>query len=293
MKIADLHTHFYPEKISRDVSGWAAEYGESHWLSLVGSRPDGRESLQSFPTISEFLKAMDDAGVERACMQSWYWQNPKAAAEANKMLAETVQKHSDRLFAYACVNPASASFEQDLRRARDMGFQGVGELHDGVQKFDYASENFGRFCEICAEYSFAVCLHLTDPGGRPYPNKIATNNSAAFEAARANQRVKFLFAHFGGGEVFKEGFIPPANAFFDCAANTFLYGAEGFSRIGKSVLEKMRFGSDYSLRLYPKKFKTAEMKTFAEECASAVPEEFRESFFCGAMQTKSREVFYS
>ena len=166
-----------------------------------------------------------------------------------------------------------------MREAFDMGFKGVGELHDGVQGFDFASSQYDDFCACCAEKNFAICLHLSDPRGKDYPNKVLTQNARAYEAARRNKSAKFLFAHFGGGDVFGENFSPPKNVFYDCAANTFLYGAGAYKRLPDSVMEKFAFGSDYSLRLYPRKYKVAEMREFVDENAAAVPQKFSQKFF--------------
>ena len=130
------------------------------------------------------------------------------------------------------------------------------------------------FCENCKKLEFPICLHLTDCNGKDYPNKVLTDNRGAFDAAIRNPSVKFLFSHFAGGEVFKENFVALENVFYDCAANTFLYGKNAFLQLSNSILQKTIFGSDYPLRLYPKKHKVAEMCEFIEECANAFNKDF-------------------
>lgn len=264
MTIIDYHTHFYPKSITQNIETWAKENGESYWIKLVGKREDGKASLQSFPTISQFLNAMDEAEVEKACIQGWYWQNSKTAEKINAEIAKEIEKYPDRLFGYATVNPCDNDALENLRRAQDMGYVGVGELHDKVQKFDFFDEKFDVFCKKCAEIHFPICVHLSDPRGKNYPNKMPTANEKAYATARRNPKTTFIFAHFGGGDVFLPNFVAPENVYYDCAANTFLYGKEGFEKAPKEVLEKLIFGSDYPLRLYPKKYKFAEMREFVQ-----------------------------
>ncbi len=274
----DIHTHWFAPDMSSAPSSWAAQNNELHWGALMGERKDGKSSLQSFPTIDDFLRKMDEAQVERALIQGWYFLLNKNCATWNLATAKAINKHRDRLSALASINCAQENFLDSLQDAYNMGFVGVGELHDGVQGFDFNSPEFDAICNFCAEKSWCVSLHLSDPRTHNYPNKILTNNFAAFEAARRNQNTKFIFAHFGGGEVFENDFSAPKNVYFDCAANTFLYGVEAYKNLPKEVLRKLAFGSDYPLRLYPRKFEVAEMLEFKKENLVALPQDFTESF---------------
>lgn len=277
----DAHTHWYPKEMSDCPCGWAVRNGESHWGALMGGRADLKPSLQSFPSIDDFLRKMDEAQVERAAIQGWYFLHSQSCGYWNFQTAKAVERHRDRLSAFASVNCAEKDFEKVLREAFDMGFSGVGELHDGVQGFSFNSCEFDALCAFCAERDWCVCVHLSDFRAKDYPNKVLTENSSAYEAARRNSNTKFLFAHFGGGDVFTPDFNPPSNVYYDCAANTFLYGAQAYGKLPESVLKRVAFGSDYPLRLYPRKFKTAEMREFAKENLAAIPQDFTESFSSG------------
>lgn len=277
----DAHTHWYPQDMSLAPSSWAAQNGELHWGALMGMRPDLKPSLQSFPSIDDFLRKMDEAQVERAAIQGWYFLRLESCRHWNLQTAKAIEKHRDRLSALASLNCAEKGFEKVLREAFDMGFSGVGELHDGVQGFGFDTPEFDELCRFCGEHGWCVSLHLSDFRTKDYPNKVLTRNSSAYEAARRNGKTKFLFAHFGGGDVFEQNFSPPSNVYYDCAANTFLYGFKAYEKLPESVLKKIAFGSDYPLRLYPRKFKVAEMREFAKENLAAIPQDFIESFSCG------------
>ena len=282
--ITDAHTHFYPEEVAANPVAWAERRGEAYWAALVGVRPDGKRSLQGFPSEKKFLEDMDAAGVERAIVQGWYWENPDTCDEANAATATFAKKHPDRISAFASVQPAFGKHAAEAaKRARDAGFVGVGEIHDGVQKFSYAGDSFEQFARACAEEKLPVCVHLTERSERAYLGKVATDFSAAFDAARKFAEVDFIFAHWLGGALFDgRGGAETAklpNVFFDSAANPFVAGIEAWRTCVAMQPDSAIYGSDYPLRLYPRKFKTEEMATIANEARANVPAEFAGRFF--------------
>ena len=274
----DAHTHFYPENVAANPAAWAERRGEAYWAALVGPRPDGKSSLQGFPSEKKFLEDMDAAGVERAIVQGWYWESPDTCGEANAATAAFAKRHPDRISAFASVQPAFGKrAAETAKRARDDGFVGIGEIHDGVQKFSYAGGSFEQLALACAEESLPVCVHLTERSERAYLGKVATDFSAAFAAARKFAGVDFIFAHWrGGAEAAK---LP--NVFFDSAANPFVAGIEAWRTCVSEYPDSAIYGSDYPLRLYPRKFKTEEMATIANEARANVPAEFAGKFFSG------------
>ena len=285
MRVIDAHTHWYPPSVSENPEAWANGVGETYWGKLVGRRADLKPSLQAFPSIDKILRDMDQAQVERAVILGWYWQNSSTSDALNSEIIRFVNAHSDRLSAFASVNPADSDFEIKLKNAREMGFSGVGELHDKIQGFDFLSPQFCDFCELCAKLNFPINVHLSDPRGKDYPNKALTSNSSAYASAAKNPNTKFIFAHFGGGEVFEPGFEFLENVYYDCAANTFLYKDRALAEMEEKLAKKMIFGSDYPLRLYPRKFADCEMSEFKKSAERAVDEKFAKGFFAGNFES--------
>lgn len=279
MKFIDAHTHWYSANVSQNPESWAQKNSEFYWAGLVGKRADLKPSLQAFPSIDKFLRDMDEAQIERSVILGWYWQNIKNSYAQNIEIIKQVEKHSDRLSAFASLNPNSQTFEKDLKDACNMGFLGVGELHDKIQNFDFSSTKFDDFCELCSQLNFPINIHLSDPRGKDYPNKVLTSNDTAYAAAKRNTSTKFIFSHFGGGDVFQENFELPENVFYDCAANTFLYKEQAIKSLTPKLASKMIFGSDYPLRLYPKKFADCEMSEFKNSTLSSINPDFSAAFF--------------
>ncbi len=276
--MTDAHTHFFPPEAAADTDTFARVRREAYWGSLVGARPDGRPSLQGFPSRDKFLRDMDVAGVEYAVIQGWYWENVETCKEQNDFVAEFVRAHPDRLGAFAAIQPASAQSLEIAARARDDGFCGLGELHDGVQKFSYDSPLFGEILDIAERDGLAVCLHITEDSPRSYHGKTPTNTRAALELARRRRGVNFIFAHWCGNLAFAspELFGDMPNAFFDCAAGRFTAPKNAFELAQSSphLFGRAIYGTDYPLRLYPKLFACEEMKTSADQTRASVSEKF-------------------
>lgn len=283
--MTDIHTHFYPAYIAADTDGWAKPRGEAYWAELVGRRPDGKRSLQGFPSEKKFLSDMDEAGVERAVIQGWYWENPDTCDELNAEISAFAKRHPDRISAFAAVQPAyGRRAVETAMRARENGFSGIGELHDGVQKFSYASADFEMLADACARERLPVCIHLTERSPRRYLGKVATDFGGATAAARRFGNVDFIFAHWLGGEIFENPenaaeLVGRGNVFFDSAASPFLASADAWKTATENFPDAAVYGSDYPLRLYPRKFKTEEMRTIATEAAENVPPQAAEKFF--------------
>lgn len=281
MKIIDAHTHFYPDFAAKAPEEWAESANEPYWGKLVGKRADGRLSLQGFPDEKKFLSDMDDAGIEIAIIQGWYWETSATCAIMNAEISKLVKRHPDRLKAFAAVQIAdAASTAKILDGARDGGFCGIGEIHDGVQKFSFYGSEFESFAAKAAEYKLPVCVHLTEETPRQYPGKCATDNCAALEAARRLPEVDFIFAHWCGGRIFESRAETEKlnNAYFDSAASPLMYDDSAWAK-GCAMRERAIFGSDYPIRLYPRKFKTEELRTITESAKLHVPEAARDEFF--------------
>ncbi len=283
--IIDAHVHFYPEEIAKNPELWANARGEFYWAKLVGKRPDGKRSLQGFPSEKKFLDDMDAAGIDRAIIQGWYWENPDTCDELNAKIADLIKRHSDRLSAFACVQPRFIDRAiETAKRAFDIGFIGIGELHDGVQNFSYLDDNFKSLAKFCAEKKLPICAHLTERSSREYLGKVRTNFDEAFCAAKKYHDVNFIFAHWLGGEIFEfpenaKEIIARGNVYFDSAASPLLCSPDAWKIASENFANVAIYGSDYPIRLYPRKFKIEEIQTIVNEAKANISQNSTAMFF--------------
>jgi predicted TIM-barrel fold metal-dependent hydrolase len=271
MSIIDAHVHLYPPEANADPAGWAAARGEAHWATLcTRRRRDGRD-VQGFPSVDELLREMDAAGVGRAVLLGWYWENAATCVEQNRFYAACVRAHPDRLAGFATVQPAAGreATLAEVRRAHDDGLIGLGELSPHSQHVAPDDPVWHEVLALAAELRLPVNLHVTDPASRPFPGRVETPLEDFARLARAHPGVTFILAHWGGG-------LPLAglpNVLLDTAASPLLYGADVWARVGRDVPpERVLFGSDYPLDLYPRTQPGAGLRPFVTEAERGVPD---------------------
>ncbi len=276
--IIDSHTHFYPDFVIKSPVEWALSAQEIYWAELVGKRPDGKLSLQGFPDEKKFLSDMDSAQVDHAIIQGWYWQNHETCQLINEHIARLIKRYPDRLSAFAAIQPADSRAIEIAKSARDMGFCGFGEIHDGVQNFSYASKNFELFAELAQAQDMPLCLHITEETDRQYLGKCDTNTKSAIAVAKKFPKLNIIFAHWCGNALFEKTNFPQ-NAYFDSAATPLIAKVDAWEEGVNASPTRAIYGSDYPLRLYPRKFKVEEMQTIANEARANVPSEHAKKFF--------------
>ncbi len=277
MPIIDAHVHLYPEELNRARVAWAKERGEDHWATLCTRvRKNGR-AVQGFPGVDELLRAMDEAGVERAVLQGWYWENHATCVWQNRFYAECVRAHGDRLSAFATVH-ADAGKEAviaEIRRVKAEGFCGLGELSPHSQGVSVGDEAWQAVLALAGELGLPVNLHMTEPEGRSYPGKVETPLGDFVRMAKAHPRTTFVLAHWGARlplsvELGAEA-LALDNLYYDTAASPLIYSpvvaGEMLARFGAG---RVIFGSDYPLFLYPNApEQPSSMRAFVDEFRAA------------------------
>lgn len=252
MGFIDCHVHLYPVEILADPQGWAESHGEHRWGQLVAPRADGRV-VQGWADVRRTLRDMDESGIERAILQGWYWEHPESCAHQNRFMEECIRAHGDRLSACATFHPKGGQVALDeLRRLRDAGFVGLGELCPPAQGYLHDDPVFERALLLAAEWEWPVTLHVTEPAGRKYPGRVETPLNDILELLRKHPGVRFILAHWGGLLPFFElnAAVSRActNVFYDTAASPLIYG-DGIARAVAGIIgpERILFGSDYPI----------------------------------------------
>jgi predicted TIM-barrel fold metal-dependent hydrolase len=256
MPLIDAHVHLYPAEVDRDPAAWAAAQGEKHWSVLCTRRRRDGRPVQTLPTVAGLFSAMDAAGVEKAVLLGWYWENVATCAWQNRFYADMVRAHPDRLSAFATIHPAAGATVAvaEMRRARDEGLIGLGELSPHSQGFAVTDPDFQAVLVCAAELNWPVNLHVTDPASRPFPRRVETPPAAFLWLARQHPQTTFILAHWGGLlPLTNPAFGALRNIYYDTAASPLLYGSGVWSRAtGALGADRVLFGSDFPLNLYPK-----------------------------------------
>jgi predicted TIM-barrel fold metal-dependent hydrolase len=273
MPIVDAHVHLYPAEVDRDPAAWAEAQGERHWATLCTRRRRDGRPVQSLPTIDGLLRAMDEAGVSRALLLGWYWERPETCAWQNRFYAECVRQHPDRISACASFHPSAgeAAVLAELERCRAEGLIGVGELSPHSQGYTVTDRVLAAVLARTAAWHWPVNLHVTDPESRPFPGRIETPLEDFLRLASQHPATTFVFAHWGGLLPLR---LPAAtnlaNVYYDTAASPLMYDAGIWERFRAVVPdERVLYGSDFPLNLYPRVSVEAEMARFVAEARDA------------------------
>jgi predicted TIM-barrel fold metal-dependent hydrolase len=273
MPIIDAHVHLYPDELNRSPGAWAEAAVEKHWAALCTRVRKSGRAVQGFPSVDELLRAMDEAGVERAVLQGWYWENHATCVWQNRFYAACVKAHPDRLSAFATLHVGAGreAVLGEVRRAADDGLCGLGELSPHSQGFSVEDETWQAVLALAGELKLPVNLHVTEPEGKSYPGKIETPPGDFVRMAKAHPRTIFILAHWGArlpldGEWGVEA-AALGNLYYDTAASPLIYPA---STLGELVAAcgpgRVLFGSDYPLELYPNAAaQGTSMRAFLEE----------------------------
>lgn len=212
------------------------------------------------------LADMDAAGVQQAVLLGWYWEHESTCRWHNMEMAKWLQIAPSRLLGFAAIYPNANVIDQ-LESAQALGFRGVGELHMGVQNFHAASPHWQAMAQWCSERGWPINCHATEAAGHEHPGSVPTPLQEFVRMAIATPKLKLILAHWGGGLPFFEQ-NPRLrkvlqNVYYDSAASPLLYDIRVFKRMVELVgIDKLLFGSDYPLRIYPRTQKQAEMQSF-------------------------------
>ena len=267
--IIDCHVHRYPEKVSKDPVAFAESRGEKHWLQLVA--PKGKASIQGWANGSEMRNDMEAGGVNKVAMLGWYWENPETCFEHNRWHADWLKEDSEHFLAFAATHPLGGNQSiEDLKRARDSGFQGIGEIMPTVQGFSMQDPEWRRIVEFAIGEDWPVNFHVSEPVGPPHAGRIPTPLEDFQWLAETYPELKIILAHWGGLLPFHElnPFIRETfgNVWYDVAASPLLYDSKIFRAVVDAVGEdKVLYGSDYPLLLYPRIQKNPDFESYLIE----------------------------
>jgi len=275
MRVIDAHVHLYSPEAGREPTAWAAARGEPHWAELCTRRRKNgcvaNQPVQGFPSVDQLLRDMDAAGVTQSVLLGWYWENHATCMEQNRFFARCLQQHPDRLAAFASVHPAAgAAALQEIVWAKENGFCGLGELSPHSQHVALNDPTWCELLTLAGKLGLPVNLHVTDPRSRMFPGRVETPLGDFVRLAREFPQTRFILAHWGGGLAFDAEDRALRNIYYDTAASPLMYDPGVWSRVVEAVgSERILFGSDYPLILFPQREAVPGFAGILQELAEA------------------------
>jgi uncharacterized protein len=255
--LIDAHVHLYPPEAGSDPAGWAARHGELHWAELVVPR-DGKAILQGWADPDLLMRDMDEAGIDRAVLLGWYWENHDTCGKQNGFYADVGGAHPDRVWWFATVHPAAGQAALDaMRVAAARGARGLGELSPAAQGFSLRDPPFRRVAELAMELGWPINFHVNEALGRSRAGRRFDVLEDFQWLATTYPDLKIILSHWGGLIPFFE--LNRAvrrdlrNVFYDTSASPLLYDRRIYRTVADVVgAEKIIYGSDYPLLLFPR-----------------------------------------
>jgi uncharacterized protein len=267
--IIDIHTHAFPPEIYNFRDRF---FADEPVFKLLYESP---KSL--LVRGADIVAMMDDQGVDKSVIFGFPWRNIDTCRRNNDYILETVDRHSDRLIGFCCVDPLHREAPAEVERCFREGLAGVGELAfytTGID--DRCLESLVPVMALAYQFNSPVLIHTNEPVGHQYPGKSPNTLAQIYTLVKRFPKNRIILAHWGGGIFFyallkKEVREVFAKVWFDTAASPYLYQSQIFSQALAFVgEEKILFGSDFPLLKPQRYFKEMDQAGLSETQKKAI-----------------------
>lgn len=138
--IIDFHTHAFPDELAARAIPFLEEEGN------IKAKLDG--------TVSNLLRSMDRAGIERSVICSIATRPQQFRA----ILDWSLSIRSARLIPLPSVHPQSEHLADEIRQIAEAGFPGI-KLHPYYQKFALDEERLAPLYEALIRHNLLAVMH--------------------------------------------------------------------------------------------------------------------------------------
>jgi len=272
--IIDSHIHLYPPSVYADPVAWARQMDEPHWGVLMGDTPSGT-TIQGWVSVEQLMADMDAAGVDKVVMQGIYFRHHRTCVAQNNWYIDWCSQYPDRLLGFATVQPLAGQQALDeVKRAIDRGLMGIGEILPAAQGHSIRDDAFLAVVELAIELNVPLCLHGAEPVGHDYPGRTETPLQDYVWLAGQYPDLKLILAHLGGllpfYELNRSVQSSMRNVYYDTAAVPLLYQPGVYRAVVQIVgADKVLYGSDYPLLIYPRRTRTPGFGELLDEISSS------------------------
>lgn len=189
-----------------------------------------------------YVETMDALGVDVSVVFT-YEGLLRPSAAANDALATFVATASERLVAFATVDPRAPKASDEVERCIDEhGMRGI-KLHPWLQGFSAHEPGLGVLCETAADRGIPILFHDGTP---PF----STPLQLAF-LARLHPRTTIVLGHGGLHDLWREAIaaVQTTSNVHICMCATPTYAMRAI--IANCPLDRLLFGTDAGLRPEP------------------------------------------
>ncbi|GHV12306.1 amidohydrolase [Clostridia bacterium] len=232
MKIFDMHTHCYPEKIAEAA---AVNLGEFYNFTVYHGG-----------TAENLVAASKESGVSGVNLLSAA-TSPSQVVKINDFLLATRDKYSSHDFTITCFASMHPDYEDkagEISRMLSLGAKGV-KIHPDIQRVDIEDPRLLPIYEQLAASKSAVYFHAGDSRFTySLPTKIA-------KVKRDFPQLEVIAAHLGGyqrWDMFDEAY-KNRDIWIDTSSALWAMSPDlAKELISKYDSERIFFGTDYPVR---------------------------------------------
>lgn len=230
-RIADAHTHIFPEKIAQKAADSIADF----YVMKAGD----------YGTADVLLKTGKACGISYFLVCS-VATAPKQVATINQFIADSCNSHPEFL-GLGTLHPAMTQQQmiEEAQNIKSLGLKGI-KLHPDIQDFCIDDPKMIPIYKVCAdELDLKILFHCGDSRyERSSPRQMANVlDSVPGLSATA--------AHFGGYTQWEEAFAVlkdyPQLYFDTCSSLALITQEQALQMIEGYGPERLMFGSDYPL----------------------------------------------
>ena len=179
--IIDMHTHIFPDKISKDVV---------EKLSRISRTPAFTDG-----TLNGLKKAMDAAQINFSVILP-VATNTKQVEKVNNSSVELNENFSSEgIISFGCIHPDFTNYREELSRVKNHGLKGI-KIHPVYQDTNLDDAKFLRILYRAAELDLIVVTHAGLDIG--FPGVVRCSPQMAKNVIDELGEFKFVLAHMGG-----------------------------------------------------------------------------------------------
>lgn len=227
MKIIDIHTHIYPEKIARRATDSVRDF-----YQIDGEGMDG--------TVQMLRDRGAKAGISQYVVLP-VSNTPSHVRSINDFILEQTKLHDD-FIGFGTLHAEMEDLTDELERIVNMGLRGI-KMHPDSQAFAIDDKRLFPVYEALQD-RLPVMLHMGDP---------RYNFSHPVRLKRVLQlfpRLQVIAAHFGGYTMYHTAreLLWDTDCVFDVSSSLmFMERGQAEKYINSYGAERMAYGTDYPL----------------------------------------------
>lgn len=228
MKIIDVHTHIYPDKIAERATDAISDFYDLP-MDNIGS-------------VSKLLESMDKNGV---CHSVVYSVATSAAQvqKINDFIVGEVNIHPDRLSGFGSMHPDFENKLSEVDRCLSMGLKGV-KLHPDTQSFNADDDRMLELYEYMSSKQVPLMIHCGDfRYDYSHPRRIA-------RICKMFPDLTVIGAHFGGWSVWDEAveYLRDTGCLVDTSSSSGFMTQERFAELVNIYgADRVMFGTDFPM----------------------------------------------